>query len=64
MNSCAGRLTLDENGHGISAHRYGASGAAILSSLTGADGFIDLEEDRTQIKEGDMVSFLMFNEVV
>ena len=59
-----GRLTLDGNGHALSAHRYGASGAAILSSLTGADGFIDLEEDRTQINEGDLVSFLMFNEVL
>ena len=59
-----GKLRRDEAGHPVSVTRYGASGAAILSSLTGADGFIDLDEDCSHVRKGDPVSVLLFDEVL
>lgn len=53
----------DEVGR-MTATKHGASGAAILSSLVGADGFIELDEDTTQVKAGDTVSFLPFDKVL
>lgn len=44
--------------------KHGRSGAAIISSLVGADGFIDLDEEATQIKAGTIVRFLPFDEVL
>lgn len=58
------RLTgRDESGL-PKAVKHGASGAAIISSLVGADGFIDLGEDTTQITAGTVVDFLPFSEVL
>ncbi|RED54318.1 gephyrin-like molybdotransferase Glp [Aestuariispira insulae] len=58
------RLVRDAHDQVIAVHRYGGSGAAILSSLSGADGFIDLSEEITHVKEGDMVRFLPFKELL
>ncbi len=46
------------------AHKHGASGAGILSSLVGADGLVELPEDMTYLEFGGMVDFLPFNEVL
>lgn len=46
------------------ARRHGKGGSAMLSSLVGADGFVDMAEDRTHLEEGETVAFLPFSEVL
>ena len=43
--------------------KYGRSGAAILSSLVGADGFAELSEDLTRLEKGMHVPYLPFKEI-
>ncbi len=45
------------------ARKHGRSGAGVLSSLVGADGFVELPEDDTHLNPGTMVNFLPFAEV-
>jgi molybdopterin molybdotransferase len=52
----------DETGLPV-ASKHGRSGAGVLSSLVGADGFVEFPEDITHIKAGTPVSFLSFAEV-
>ena len=42
------------------AHKFGAEGAGILTSLTGADGLAELADDATAVAPGDTVGFLPF----
>jgi molybdopterin molybdotransferase len=44
--------------------KFGRSGAGILSSLVGSDGFIILPEALENLKAGDEVDFLSFHEVL
>ena len=46
------------------AHKHGRGGAGVLSSLVGADGFVDLPEDSTHLDIGEMIDFLPFTEVL
>lgn len=58
------RLDGDDAGTGLPrAIKHGRSGAGVLSSLVGADGFVELPEDVTYIKAGAPVAFLPFAEV-
>ncbi|WP_109317513.1 gephyrin-like molybdotransferase Glp [Pseudovibrio ascidiaceicola] len=43
--------------------KYHSDGSALLSSLTFADGFIELTEDMTSVREGDLVPFISFDEI-
>lgn len=45
------------------AVKHGRSGAGVLSSLVGADGFVELPEDDTYLEAGSVVDFLPFAEV-
>jgi molybdopterin molybdotransferase len=45
------------------AIKHGRSGAGVLSSLVGADGFVELPEDDTYLESGTAVDFLSFAEV-
>lgn len=45
------------------ALKHGRSGAGVLSSLIGADGFVELPEDDTHLEPGTQVTFLPFAEV-
>lgn len=64
------RLADDPGGDAVAAgrlpvaHKHGRGGAGMLSSLVGADGFVELAEDRTHIAEGESAGFLSFNEVL
>ncbi len=49
---------------GLVAEKHGRSGAGVLSSLVGADGLVVLPEDMTELKNGTMVDFLPFSEVM
>jgi len=56
------RLIAGDDGV-VRVHKYQSDGAGVLSSMVWADGLVELEEDRTQIDEGEMVNFLPFSEV-
>ncbi len=45
------------------AVKHGRSGAGVLSSMVGADGFVELPEDDTHLEPGTAVDFLPFAEV-
>jgi molybdopterin molybdotransferase len=58
------RLTSADPGTGLPlAERHGRSGAGVLSSLVGADGFVELPEDSTHFEKGSTADFLPFSEV-
>ncbi len=42
--------------------KFGRSGAAILTSLAGADGFVELGEDVERLEKGQSVAYLPFSE--
>ncbi len=46
------------------AEKHGRGGAGMLSSLVGAEGFVELAEDRTHIEAGESAAFLPFHEVL
>ncbi len=57
------RCRLRPGDDGISrAEKYKSGGAGVLTSMVWADGLVELDEDRTHIKEGEMVNFLPFSE--
>ena len=57
------KLKINDNGE-MTVVRYGKSGAAMLTSMVGADGFLILPEDLTKVNIGDMLDFLPFNEIL
>lgn len=58
------RLAPRTEGSGLPiAEKHGRGGAGVLSSMVGADGFVELPEDSTHIRHGDQVEFLPFSEV-
>ncbi len=58
------RAILQHDEDGMCLTRFDKSGAGILSSLTAADGLIEVAEDIAGIRPGDMVSFLPFRELL
>jgi len=41
-------------------NKYGRDGSGLISSLTEADGFIELTEDEIEVKPGELVDFIPF----
>ena len=56
-------LKRDENGE-IFAQKYSADGSGIISSMVASGGLIELSEECDAVKQGDLVSFLSFKEVM
>lgn len=55
------RATLQRDQEGrIQAQRFPRDGAALISSLIAAEGFVELEEDRVTVARGESVRFLPF----
>jgi molybdopterin molybdotransferase len=57
------RLSRAEDGSLIACKDH-SGGAGVLTSMVGADGLLELDEDTTTIKAGDQVAYLPFNEVM
>ena len=58
------RVSLKRTSAGeIHAVKFDREGAGILSSMVAADGLVELPEDCTDIKAGDIVDYLPFSEV-
>jgi len=54
-----GTLTADGRARAFPRH-----GSALITSLTGSDGLIEINEDATEIRPGDAVDFLSYAEVM
>lgn len=57
------RATLAAEDDGWVAKKFPRQGAGILSSITGANGLVELPEDVTDIRAGTTVDFLPFSEL-
>ena len=56
------RASLKQNADGQSiATKHHSSGAGILTSMVGADGLVEIEEDVTQLDAGTEVTYLPFS---
>jgi molybdopterin molybdotransferase len=55
------RLQADDTGQ-IVMQLHGRRGAGVLSSLTGADGLIEIPVENTGVSEGDYLMFIPFRE--
>lgn len=55
------RLQADDTGQ-IVMQLHGRRGAGVLSSLTGADGLIEIPVENTGVSEGDYLTFIPFRE--
>ena len=55
-------LKVDEDGT-LSVHLFPAKGSGVLTSMVDSYGFVEISEKVAQIKDGDLVDFLPFNEM-
>ena len=59
------RASLEQDGNGeIFVLKYPASGSGIISSMVASDGLVELSEECDAVKQGELVNFLSFNEVM
>ena len=57
------RAKLGQDAEGPLALKFHSEGSGILSSMVFSDGLVELAEEISEIKEGDLVDFLPFSEV-
>ncbi|MFN3130890.1 gephyrin-like molybdotransferase Glp [Roseibium sp.] len=55
-----GILGVDENGRAI-ARKFDRDGSGLITGLREADGLIEIPEDATSVKRGELVTFLPFS---
>jgi molybdopterin molybdotransferase len=59
------RVRVDPDAQGVlTAYQDHSGGAGILTSMVGADGLLELNEESTGISSGQPVDFLPFKEVL
>ena len=56
-----GFLTRNDDGQ-LCAGKFERDGSGLISGLRKADGLIEVDEDTTQVSEGDTISFIPFTE--
>ena len=56
------RGTLIETGDGLAVDKFPRDGSGLISGLRAADGLIEVPEDVTAVRPGDLVSFIPFTE--
>jgi molybdopterin molybdotransferase len=54
------RVSLVGSAAGWRAEKWPQDGAGVITSLTGTDGLLELEEERTQLAAGETVGFLPY----
>lgn len=54
------RVTLEAREGAVVARRFPRDGAALISSLTGSDGLVELNEETLRIAPGDALPFLSY----
>ena len=58
------RAHLDPAQDGPIAQKFSGDGSGILSSMVETDGLIELAEDVTHVRRGDLVDFLPYSELM
>jgi molybdopterin molybdotransferase len=58
------RASLEREGKDLVALKYLKDGAGILSSITGSEGLVVIDEETSDLTPGMMVEFLPFSEVI
>ena len=56
------RARLNRTGGRLSVAKFARDGSGLISSMREADGLIDVAEDVSEVREGDMVDFIPFTE--
>jgi molybdopterin molybdotransferase len=56
------RARLTRTGGRLSVAKFARDGSGLISSMREADGLIDVAEDVSEVREGDMVDFIPFTE--
>jgi molybdopterin molybdotransferase len=56
------RGILKETPHGLAVDKFARDGSGLISGLRVAEGLIDIPEEVTEVKPGDMVAFIPFAE--
>jgi molybdopterin molybdotransferase len=56
------RGLLKETPNGLGVDKFTRDGSGLISGLRAADGLIDIPEEITEVKPGDLVSFIPFSE--
>ncbi len=56
------RAMLRQTDDGQEVEKYARDGSGLISSLRAADGFIDIDEDLTQVNIGDEINFIPFSQ--
>ena len=56
------RGMLRETPQGLAVDKFARDGSGLISGLRAADGLIDIPEDVPEVKPGDLVAFIPFNE--
>jgi molybdopterin molybdotransferase len=56
------RAKLTHRDGKLSVAKFARDGSGLISSLRDADGLVDVSEDVTEVREGDMVDFIPFAE--
>jgi molybdopterin molybdotransferase len=56
------RGMLRETPDGLAVDKFARDGSGLISGLRAADGLIDIPEDVTEVKKGDLVAFIPFTE--
>jgi molybdopterin molybdotransferase len=57
------QLSTESDGS-VAAHKFRSQGSGVISSLVESNGLVVLAEELTHVKQGDMVDFLPFSEVI
>ena len=55
------KIINNENGSFITLH--GRKGAGVISSLTGADGLVEIPLECEIVRKGDLLKFIPFNHI-
>ena len=59
------RVSLRRSGEGVlEATKFPREGAGLLSSLVDTDGLVELSEETTIVKPGQMVGFLDYSHLI
>ena len=56
------RGSLTETPRGLAVDKFARDGSGLISGLRAADGLIDIPEDVTEVRPGDLVAFIPFSE--
>jgi molybdopterin molybdotransferase len=55
--------TIEDETEGLKVCKFPRDGSGLITSLRAADGLVEIDEDITQVSEGDLLKFIPFTEL-